>query len=109
MHFHRRCNVNFICSSIMSLHIKFRCGLGSPNRQQIDSKWSWAHICIVFFSFFRTIDALFEKSKQTVFPQTDTKVLPPSSANGRGDTSPQIQVIDPNRGRVVLISKKFKT
>lgn len=44
-----------------------------------------------------------------MFPMTDTKVLPSSSANGRGDTSPQIQVINPNRGRVVLISKKFKT
>lgn len=53
MHFHSRCNVNFICSSILSLHIKFRCGLRSPNRQRI-----LPHICFVFFG---TIDALFEK------------------------------------------------
>lgn len=58
MHFHSRCNVNFICSFIMSLHIKFRCGLGRLNTQQIDSKWGLPHICIVFFG---SIDALFEK------------------------------------------------
>lgn len=49
------------------------------------------------------------KYKQTMFSKTDTKVLPSSSANGRGDTSPQIQVLNPNRGRFILISKKFKT
>ncbi len=49
------------------------------------------------------------KNKQTMFSRTDTVVLPSSSTNGRGDTFPQIQVINPNRGRFVLISKKFKT
>lgn len=100
MHFHSRCNVNFICSSILSLHIKFRCGLRSPNRQRI-----LPHICFVFLELL--MHSL--KSKQTVFPKTDTEALPSSSANGRSDTSPQIQVINPNRGRFVLISKKFKT
>lgn len=103
MHFHSRCNVNFICGSIMSLHIKFRCGLRSPDKQQID-------IFVVFFELL--MHSL--KSKQTMFSQTDPMETGqthevPSSANGRGDTSPQIQVTNPNRGRFVLISKKFKT
>lgn len=46
------------------------------------------------------------KYMQTVFPKRDAKVLLLfSSANRRGDTSPQIQVINPNRGRFVLLSK----
>lgn len=53
MHFHSRCNVNFICCSIMSLHNKFRRGPGSPNRQQMESA---SHL----YSF-GTIDALFEE------------------------------------------------
>lgn len=60
MHFHSRCNVNFICGSIMSLHIKFRCGLRSPDKQQID-------IFVVFFELL--MHSL--KSKQTMFSQTD--------------------------------------
>lgn len=86
----------------MSLHIKFRCGLGSPNRQQMESG-------LTFVLFFLEQLNHTLKDKQTMFPKTDAKILPSSSANGRGDTSPQIQVINPNTGRFVLISKKFKT
>lgn len=48
MHFHSRCNVNFICSSIMSLHIKFRCGLESLNRQQLESA---THLYCFFLNY----------------------------------------------------------
>lgn len=99
MHFHSRCNVNFICSSTMSLHSS-----GAALEVPIDSKWSRPRICISLELLMHSL-----KIKQTMLPKTDTDVLPSLSANGRGDTSPQIQVINPNRGRFVLISKKFKT
>lgn len=62
MHFHSRCNVNFICSSIMSLHIKFRCGLGGPNRQRMESA---SRLFFVFLEL--SMHFFFFKYKQTMF------------------------------------------
>lgn len=69
MHFHSRCNVDVVCSSIMSLHMKFRCGLGSPDRQA--NRRSMESASHLFRFPGLSVAFFFVDYKQTGFPEAD--------------------------------------